>query len=500
MAPAIRRRLALYGTLALLLPLFLAFAPASAQTVATYHGHADRSGNFTMPPFSWARVRSLHLDTGFAPHFAGHLYAQPLYWHPQGRAAGILIVASESNVVAAIDAATGATLWSRSLGQPATLSQFPCGNIDPLGVTGTPVIDPTAGTLYLDAMVDAASGPRHLVFALSLADGSIRPGWPLDVAEALRTAGYRFDNRVQNQRAALALLNGYVYIGYGGFFGDCGDYHGWVVGVPAARADRVLVWRSPGHGGAVWAPGGIASDGRSLYFSTGNTLGARQWAGGEAVFRLPPSLQSPSGPSGYFAPADWRALDERDLDLGGTNPLPLAAPSPRGAQPLLIAMGKDADAYLLNPADLGGIGGALVERRISAGPILTAPAAYPMGQAAYIAFEGRGASCPAGERGSLTVLRVTAGSPPGLATAWCGAMSGRGAPIVTTTDGVRDPIVWILGAEGDNRLHGFRGSDGAPLFVSPPLQGLRHFQTLIAADSRLFVGADGRLYSFSLSP
>jgi hypothetical protein len=75
-------------------------------------------------------------------------------------------------------------------------------------------------------------------------------------------------------------------------------------------------------------------------------------------------------------------------------------------------------------------------------------------------------------------------------------MSGRGSPIVTTTDGSAQPIVWILGAEGDGRLHGYRGDTGAPLYESPPLYGLRHFQTLIAVPGRLYVAADDRLYAF----
>lgn len=497
MAPAARPSAAWRLVFALSLLLGAAL-PASAQTVATYHGHADRSGNFVMPQFTWARARTLHLDTGFAPRFTGHLYAQPLYWRPAGSTSGILIVASESNVVAAIDSRSGATLWSRSLGPPAPLSTFPCGNIDPLGVTGTPVIDPASGTLYLDAMVLDGGRPHQRVYALSLGDGAVKPGWPIDVADALRAAGHRFDPRVQNQRAALLLLNGTVYIGFGGFYGDCGDYHGWVVGVPTGRPDHVLVWRSQARGGAVWAPGGIASDGRFLYFSTGNTFGARKWAGGEAVFRMPPSLQSSGGPSSFFAPADWRQLDASDLDLGATNPLPLALQG--GAQPLLLALGKDRRAYLLDRQNLGGIGGSLVSRRVAARPILTAPALYAQDGSAEVVFQGRGADCPSVRDGDLTVLRIIPGNPPGLATAWCGAMSGRGAPIVTTTDGASEPIVWILGAEGDNRLHGFRGDNGTALYTGPPLQGLRHFQTLIAADNRLFVGADGRLYAFSLSP
>ena len=485
----------------LLTVLFGAAAQSgSAQTVATYHGRPDRAGNFAMPAFTWERARTLRLDAGFAPRFAGHLYAQPLYWKPSGSTAGLLIVASEGNTVAAIDAASGRTVWSRTLGRPAPLSAFACGNIDPLGITGTPVIDEGSGTLFLDAMIVEPAGPRHKLFALALADGAIRPGWPIDVGEALRAAGQRFDPRVQNQRGALMLLDGNLYVPYGGFFGDCGDYHGWVVGVAIGDPRRVFAWSTTARGGGVWAPGGIASDGRSLYVTTGNTIGAREWADGNAAFRLDPDLRHSERPADYFAPPDWRALDTRDADLGGTNPLPLHLPGSGGTLPLLLALGKDERAYLLDRRNLGGIGGSLVAERVASYPIRTAPAAYPGPDGIYTAFQARGARCPAGQRGDLTVLYITGGARPRLTTAWCGAMAGGGAPIVTTTDGRSNPIVWIVGAEGDNRLHGFRGDTGETLFDGPPLAGLRHFQTLLAADGRLYVGADSRLYAFSLAP
>jgi hypothetical protein len=236
----------------------------AAQTVAAYHGQADRSGNFVMPGFTWERARTLRLEAGFAPRFTGNLYAQPLYWKPPGRAAGALIVASESNTVAVVDAGSGKTLWTRSLGAPVPLAAFPCGNIDPLGITGTPAIDETDGALYLDAMVADPAGPRHKLFGLSLADGSMLPGWPVDIAESLRAAGQSFDSRVQNQRGALTILDGTLYVPYGGFFGDCGDYHGWVVGIGLKEPHRMSAWRSRGRGAGIWAPGGHASDGRSL--------------------------------------------------------------------------------------------------------------------------------------------------------------------------------------------------------------------------------------------
>jgi hypothetical protein len=72
---------------------------------------------------------------------------------------------------------------------------------------------------------------------------------------------------------------------------------------------------------------------------------------------------------------------------------------------------------------------------------------------------------------------------------------------VTTTDGHSNPIVWAVGAEGDDRLHGYRGDTGAVLFdgggPGDGMSGLHHFQTLIATDSRIYVAADGQIYAFA---
>jgi hypothetical protein len=139
----------------------------------------------------------------------------------------------------------------------------------------------------------------------------------------------------------------------------------------------------------------------------------------------------------------------------------------------------------------------LAKEIVSATSIRTAPATYPAADGVYIAFQGPGARCPAPSReNGLTALKIKAGSPPALSTAWCGGLRGQGSPIVTTTDGHSNPIVWILGAEGDNRLHGFRGDTGEPIFTSEAMSGLRRFQTLIATEDHLYVGADERVYAF----
>jgi hypothetical protein len=454
-----------------------------------------------VPSLSWDRARALHLDESFRPRISGHVYAQPLFWTSPGSSSGVLIVASEDNVVAALDATNGSPIWSRSLGKPVARSSLSCGNISPLGITGTPVIDPEREAIYLNAAVERPSaGPRHLVFALSLKDGALLPGWPVDVMEALGAASTTFVARDQNQRGALAMLAGNVYVPYGGHFGDCGQYHGFVIGISLSDPRSLRSWATRARGGGIWAPGGISSDGKSLFVATGNTFGASTWGDGEAVIRLAPDLRRSSEPQDFFAPSDWQALDARDADLSGANPLPLDLSRSAGAQGLILALGKDRKAYLLDRNNLGGIGGQLTVETVSQRAIITAPATWPAADGtALVALQGQGTTCPAHSGSGLLALSIGTGSPPRMATAWCAGLRGAGSPIVTTTDGHSNPIVWVVGAEGDNALHGFRGDTGEAILPAPStaMTGLRHFQTLIATADRLYVAADGTVYAFA---
>jgi hypothetical protein len=486
------------ASLAVALVVAMSAMPATAQqqqSVLTWHGDAGRGGNFVVPSLTWQNAAAVAPDDTFDAHVDGHMYAQPLYWIDPATHRALLITASQSNVVQAFDAQSGKEVWRRSVGRPVPRTALPCGNINPLGITGTPVIDPATQAIYFDAAVDEAGAPRHEIFGLSLKDGSVLQGFPIDVGRALQSAGRSFDPRTQNQRTALTLLDGKVYAGYSGHFGDCGEYHGFVVGVPLHDPSKVISFETRARGGGIWAPGGLPVVGHDIFFATGNTFGAQVWSDGEAVFRVGADLKRSDNKRDYFAPADWRAMDARDEDLGGSNPLPFSV----GNQALVLALGKDRKAYLLDRNNLGGIGGQLGVETASTYPIRTSPAVFPLGNDAMVAFEGRGSQCPAGGRGGdLTVLKIAAGSPPTMNTAWCGAVNGHGSPIVTTTDGHSNPIVWMVGAEGDNRLHGFRGDSGAPLYTSAALAGLRHFQTLIATQDRLYVGADDRVYAFKI--
>ncbi len=475
----------------------LAFGPglsaAFAQgDVTQYHGDAARSGRFLAPAMTPTRVQGMAPAPLWRGRVDGPVYAQPLLWTaPDGRR--LVIVATEQDEVAALDAASGRMVWTKSLGAPAPPSALPCGDIDPMGITGTPVI--AAGVLYLDAMVREGGGaPRHLIFALNADDGSVRAGWPVDVQAALAargaTSGQGFVAADQGERGALAAVGGKIFVPYAGHFGDCAFYHGWVVGIVMQDPGALGAWATRARGGGIWAPGGIVGDGGALYVATGNTIGADgRFGDGEAVIRLGFGPDFSGRAKDFFAPRDWQALDDADLDLGATNPVL--------AGRFVVALGKDGNAYLLDRRDLGGIGGARAVRAVSSVPIRTAPASYEAGGARMIVFQGQGVGCPGGGQGDLVALRIAAGPPASFAVAWCAEEDGLGAPIVTV-DAAGDPIVWAVGAEGDERLRAFRGSDGKGLFTSATMGLVRRYATPIAAGGRIYVAADRAVYAFGL--
>jgi hypothetical protein len=485
-----------FGTAAAWLALAAWAPPAPAQGVTTYHNSNDRHGAYVVPGLTAAAAAGMHVDPNFHASVSGDVYAQPLVWQPAGGGAARLIVATTANVVQALDAVTGAAVWSTSLPPAVPLRQLPCGNIDPMGTVGTPVIDPASGTLYVASQTLQNGAPRQIVTAIALADGSIRPGWPLDVQAALAAQGTSFDSSVQGQRSALLLFRNRVFVFYGGMAGDCGSYHGVAIQIDPARAALTASWQTTARGGGIWAQGGGAGDDNSVYVTTGNTFGASQWSDGEAIIRLRPGVQPPASTADYYVPSNWKRLDRFDQDLGGTEALPVDVPQGGGTVPRVIAFGKDGRAYLADRSDLGGIGGQAAIATVSTSAIITAPAIYVTPQRAMVAFQNNGsASC---KGGSITMLSLTGDLGSGIQPAWCAALNGRGSPIITTSDGTSDPLVWAVGAEGDNLLHGFDAMTGATVFAGGgPIAGLHHFQTLIAWNGRLYVAGDGAVTAFT---
>src|ERR1017187_3764114 len=264
--------------------VLLAVVPANgAVNVTEHHNHDSRDGLYIDPAFTPAAAANLKRDTNFNGTITGNVYAQPLYIEggPGGRA--MIIAVTESDNVYALDAANGSVIWQRNVGVPVPLSKLPCGDIDPLGITGTPVVDLPSRTLLFDAMTTPANGTtkKHLIYSMNMDPGTTNSGWPMDVNATATFGSTVFTSVTQNERGALAVLGGNVYVPYGGHAGDCGTYYGWGGGVALNNPAAVMAWATPARGGGMWAVGGVATDGINPYIATGNTFGATVWSGGE---------------------------------------------------------------------------------------------------------------------------------------------------------------------------------------------------------------------------
>jgi len=372
------------------------------------------------------------------------------------------------------------------------------------------VIDPASRTIYLDAMTQTtANGARHMAHALAIdTQGTERAGWPVDISATARSGTIAFDSPVQNQRAALTLVGGKVFIPYGGHIGDCLGYHGWLVGITATGTPQVSAWSTTAIAGGIWGSSGIASDGTSLVVTTGNTkLDAASgpfttpangvWGGGESVIRFPTTLVQPTVTTSreYFVPANWAALDTSDADIGGTGPILMHVP---GATPsdLIVALGKDRKAYLLDAANLGGMDAApLTSLTVAGGVIINSGVAYTTPMGSYIVFRGAGAGCPGGT-GGLTAVRVTAAAPPALSIAWCAGANVTTSPAVSVSNAQgANPIVWYAGSDG---LHGLDGDTGQNVVTATATLGtIVSHQTPIVANGRVFVASNTRITAFT---
>lgn len=292
----------------------------------TYHGDNQRSG------FSDALALKPPLHLAWQTQLDGAVYAQPLV------VGGLLVVATENNSVYALHPRTGRVVWQRRLGRPVPQSDLPCGNIDPTGITGTPAYDQATGSIFV---VTETTGSRHTLHALDWRTGHVRWHRRLDVLP-------NRDRRAEQQRGALLVSQGRVYIAFGGRFGDCGNYVGYVVGVPTDGTGRSLHYAVPTTREAgIWAAPGPVQDKTEgdLYVASGNGAETNgRYDGSDSVIRLSLKLKR----TGFFAPSTWRQDNQQDLDLGSSSPISSAV-----TMQLVIA-GKRGTVYVLNA--LKGVG------------------------------------------------------------------------------------------------------------------------------------------------
>jgi outer membrane protein assembly factor BamB len=292
------------------------------------------------------RLDLSHLKRAWiSPRLDGSLYGEPLVY---GRDVD---VATENDTVYALSAAHGTVVWRAHLGRPVPSGDLPCGNIEPtVGITGTPVIDTARNELFVvaDEYSVSTHAIHHELYGLSTATGDVMLRQNADPPGVDRagTAGALL------QRVSLALDVGNVIIGYGGNYGDCGPYHGWLESVPVTGGTARFFGPDRGPGereGAIWMGGGapVIRNG-DIWVAVGNgsvSSAAGPYDDSDSVLELSGSLRLLQ----FFAPARWYADNAVDADLGSSVPAVLG-------DGFVVQAGKSQTAYLLDEARLGGIG------------------------------------------------------------------------------------------------------------------------------------------------
>ncbi len=471
-----------------------AVARAGTQVNVTQeHNNPSRDGVYIDAAFTPSAAANLTRDLSFNGTISGNVYSQPLYI--EGGPNGAMIIAvTELNNVYALDATTGLPIWSRTdIGPPVPTT--PCGGFNPTGITGTPVVDLASRRLFFDAVING-SPEKHFVYSLDVDTGVTTPGWPVDLNATASYNGINFNSHYQEERGGLALVNGIVYVSFSGYVGDCGTYHGWVVGVDINNPSSVGGWATTAIGGGIWGHGGVASDGTNMFVVTGNTFNTGgNWMGGEAIIRLQSGPTWTGQSTDYWAPTNWLSLDNTDTDLGGVSATVVDVPGATPSQ-LVLALGKDSNAYLVDRNNLGGIALPVAQLNVSGTNRGTSAVTYHTSQGTYFGFHNAA--------GAVGAYRITQTNPPTIVFGWSASQNGSGSPWVTTTDGTNDVIVWVVGTGtgGDQRLHGYDGDTGAVIYAggggNELMTGTRQWNTGIAARGRIYFGADNKIYAFKL--
>jgi polyvinyl alcohol dehydrogenase (cytochrome) len=436
----------------------LANVDASATSNATsvwtvYHGDAAGSGLST----ALRAIDTAH-RAWTSPSLAGQLYGEPLVYD------GRVFVATEDNVIYALSSTNGRVIWARHVAPAVPSSLLPCGDIAPtVGVTGTPVIDPTRNEIFVvaDELVDG--GPRHTLVGLSTTSGAVELSQRVDPRGAVPADLL--------QRTGLNLDDGRVIFGMGGNDGDCASYRGRVGGVEetGSTPSFFTVDDRPGDSqGAIWMGGAAPEvDGAgNIWAAAGNgsvDSSSQPYDDSDSALELTSTLHLRQ----YFAPSSWPQDNAADLDQS-TAPALLADGQ-------VVLAGKSPFVYLLNGSHLGGIGHQ-VATIVGGCSNNTDGGDAVVGTTVYL-------PCLNGP----IALRVGAA---GLNVKWR-ANVGGGPPIVAAG------LVWTMGQNGV--LYGLNPANGRVRQQANVGVPVNHFPTPSVGDGLLLVPSSNRVIAFHAS-
>ncbi len=365
--------------------------------VLTYHNDPAQDGlNPDEPVLTPSNVNSVDFGKVFSAPVDGQIYAQPVYMSglsiPGKGTHNVVFVATENDSVYAFDANTGNELWQDSFIDPsAGVNPVPASaltgdfQIKPeVGISSTPVIDPTTNTLYIVAYTQEVSGSTtsyvYRLHALDVTTGAEKFGGPVVIQAEDDGTGEDndgdghviFDAYKADQRESLLLLNGVVYVGFASW-GDSQPYHGWLLGYSAQTLQQVAVFDATPNGGegGIWMSlGAPATDGTYIYLSVGNgtfdtTLDDNgfpdQGDYGDSYIKLAvdpttsPTNQNINGwglkVADYFTPSNEEYLNDHDLDLSGGLVVLPEQPGPYPDE--LVGSGKQGTIYVIDRDNMG---------------------------------------------------------------------------------------------------------------------------------------------------
>ncbi len=422
--------------LAIALTIGLCATACSPIDWLTYHRDNSRTGSDPNGP---ATPVGVAWTSQFLDQFP---YTEPIVY--QNR----VYVATENNTVYAFDISNGGLVWSTHITSPFTQVVTPCMyDVNPVGITGTPVIDSSTNTIYV---VIETGNQGHALVGLDTASGNPTVLASGDPAGAKTSTMWN--------RTALTLGNGRLYWGYLG--ADCNLYNGTMVSVKTDGTSPVF-YQVPGTRGSFWGASGAAIDGDGNVWATSGS-GAQTNPTAppdrtESLIKLSPTLQE----LGFFTPTDWVTLNINGQDLGSAGPALL----PNG---LVFQAGKNKVAFLVNQATPGGVGNPVASYATNC---------RSFGGDAYNA----GVVYMPCEDGMLA-LSVSNTTPPTLTKLWKGPSDSNGSPVYGGN------AVWVMSVDTGN-LYALNPADGTvkQSIQLVPNENARHFTTPTVAGDTVLV-------------
>jgi hypothetical protein len=510
-----KSRLAVSGLVALTV-VALAIAPlvdsavAKANTLQMSSDDGATGWYPNEPALSPSNVSGGDFGELFDAQLNGQVYAQPLIVQPT------VLTVTENDYAYGINSTTGTIEWSDNFGPPADpLAQIGCGDVGTnLGITGTPVIDPTTDVAYFVAAKDSGTSPagatQWFMEAVNVQTGAAVAGWPAGgvpiEGSADNDPGTVFDGEYQTQRPGLVLVDGVVYASFGSQC-DYGSWEGWVIGVSESTATITTMWSTEEDvsdsitgqpGGGIWGSGSapVVDANGDIFVATGNGddpsspeagTDTSNTTYGEAVIELHTNTEGQLQVVDFFIAADADTLNVQDGDLGSGGPVALPASMGTPQEPnVLLEDGKQGILYVLNQNNLGGYqqgtsppdSDDVPAEEGPYGGVWSRPAVWP-GNGGYIYIPTAGTAGFETNGGSLNVFQREVSNSGVVSFQLVGQTVnsgdtfgyGSGQPMVTsngTTSG--SAVVWIIHANNssgaDSQLEAFN-----PVPVNPGSSG-----------------------------